>query len=251
MKTKQKNQHSILSLALLVSLSATALFVASADEKETNAFDVAAAPAAAAPPAAVAEAVHVPTSPVIELPPTTTLAGDPTVDADKALSDEAPLEPGEFTWNPEAAAGGEVVILVSIPAQELNVYRNGIRIARSTISSGKPGNDTPTGVFPILQKKRMHHSNLYDDAPMPFMQRLTWDGIALHAGRLPGYPASHGCIRLPDEFAELLYDVTSRNSTTVVVADQAMLGEEVMTPGEFAPTRVLALAASVEATSTQ
>ena len=94
MKTKQKNQRSLLSLALLVSLSATALFVASADEKETNAFDVAAAAATAAPPAAVAEAVHVPTSPVIELPPTTTLAGDPTVDADKALSDEAPLEPG-------------------------------------------------------------------------------------------------------------------------------------------------------------
>ena len=161
------------------------------------------------------------------------------------------LEPGEYRWHPAAAPSGPMVAVVSLPEQRIHVYRNGVRIGLSTVSTGKPGHDTPTGTFTILQKKRMHRSNLYDDAPMPFMQRLTWDGIALHAGRLPGYPASHGCIRLPSEFAELLYDVTSRNSTTVVVADQAMLGEEVMTPGEFAPTRVLALAASVEATSTQ
>ena len=126
-----------------------------------------------------------------------------------------------------------------------------MRIGRSSISSGKPGHDTPTGVFPILQKKKMHHSNLYDDAPMPFMQRLTWGGIALHSGRNPGYPASHGCIRLPDEFAERLYDVTERGDTTVVVADQSMLGEEVMSPGEFAPTRLLALAASLDEKTTQ
>jgi len=244
MKTKQTTQRSFLSLALLASLSATALFVASAEEKQGPLESLVASAPAPAP-------ANIPTSPVIELPPTTTLAGDPTVDADKALSAEAPLEPGDFTWTPEASPGGEVVILVSLPAQELNVYRNGIRIARSTISSGKPGNDTPTGVFPILQKKVMHHSNLYDDAPMPHMQRLTWDGIALHAGRLPGYPASHGCIRLPAAFAERLYEVTDRKSTTVVVADEAMLGEEAMTPGEFAPTRLLALAASVDTRTAQ
>ena len=106
------------------------------------------------------------------------------------------------------------------------------------------------GVCPILQKKKMHHSNLYDDAPMPFMQRLTWGGVAMHSGRNPGYPASHGCIRLPDEFAELLYGVTSHD-TTVVVADESMLGDDVLSPGEFAPTRVLALAASAEEKSTK
>ena len=85
---------------------------------------------------------------------------------------------------------------------------------------------------------------------MPFMQRLTWGGVAMHSGRNPGYPASHGCIRLPDEFAELLYGVTSHD-TTVVVADESMLGDDVLSPGEFAPTRVLALAASAEEKSTK
>jgi hypothetical protein len=75
-------------------------------------------------------------------------------------------------------------------------------------------------VFQILQKKKMHHSNLYDDAPMPFMQRLTWDGVALHAGRIPGRPASHGCVRLPLEFAQKLFDVTYHGGT-VVVTDAA------------------------------
>ena len=249
MKTNNKTQQTVLSLALLASLSATAFFVASAEEKQaatSASFD---ATVAAAP--AIARPGTVATSPVIELPPTTTVAGDPTIDAEKAMSDDAPLAPGEFDWHPEASPAGEVVVLVSIPKQEMNVYRGGVRIGRSSISSGKPGHDTPTGVFPILQKKKMHHSNLYDDAPMPFMQRLTWGGIALHSGRNPGYPASHGCIRLPDEFAERLYDVTERGDTTVVVADQSMLGEEVMSPGEFAPTRLLALAASLDEKTTQ
>ena len=92
------------------------------------------------------------------------------------------LAPGEYRWHPAAAPGGPMVAVVSIPEQRIHVYRNGVRIGLSTVSTGKPGHETPTGTFRILQKKRMHRSNLYDDAPMPFMQRLTWDGIALHAG---------------------------------------------------------------------
>ena len=91
--------------------------------------------------------------------------------------------------------------MVSIPQQRAYVYRGGTLIGVTTVSTGRPGHDTPTGRFEILEKRREHFSNLYNNAPMPFMQRLTWDGIALHAGQIPGRPASHGCVRLPLEFA--------------------------------------------------
>ena len=107
------------------------------------------------------------------------------------------LKNGEFNWFPERSQGGPVIIIVSIPDQLVHVYRNGIRIAASTCSTGKPGHRTPTGVFRILQKDKHHRSSTYSNAPMPNMNRLTWSGIALHAGNLPGYPASHGCVRLP------------------------------------------------------
>jgi len=87
------------------------------------------------------------------------------------------------------------------------------------VSTGAAGHKTPTGGFTILQRKEEHESNLNKGAKMPFMQRLTWDGIALHAGRLPGYPAPKGCVRLPMDFAEKLYAVT-RIGTTVIVTDQ-------------------------------
>src|SRR5690606_30933068 len=105
------------------------------------------------------------------------------------------LQAGEYLWMPEMAPTGPVVLVISLPEQLLHVYRNGVRIGVSTVSTGKAGHETPTGVFSILQKRKEHYSNLYNNAPMPFMQRLTWDGIALHAGNLPGYPASHGCVR--------------------------------------------------------
>src|SRR5271165_7144200 len=92
-------------------------------------------------------------------------------------------------------------ILVSLPDQLLYVYRNGVRIGRSTVSTGKPGKSTPTGVFTVLQKKVRHESSIYKGAQMPHMQRLTWTGVAMHAGNLPGYPASAGCVRLPVDFA--------------------------------------------------
>jgi len=120
----------------------------------------------------------------------------------------ASLEPGQFVWQPDRATEGEVEILVSVPLQTVYVYRGGALIGVSTASTGRAGYDTPVGRFAILQKKVDHRSNLYDDAPMPFMQRLTWDGIALHAGEIPGYPASHGCIRLPAPFARHLFAAT-------------------------------------------
>jgi len=144
------------------------------------------------------------------------------------------LAPGEWRWHPAAAPAGPMVAVVSIPEQRIHVYRDGVRIGLSTVSTGKPGHETPTGTFTILQKKRTHHSNLYDDAPMPFMQRLTWDGIALHAGRVPGEPASHGCVRLPREFAEKLYEATDKGMT-VVIADYGSHDAAVVTPDERAP----------------
>ncbi|MDS9469986.1 L,D-transpeptidase [Paracoccus sp. MBLB3053] len=136
--------------------------------------------------------------------------GQVVIDADN-------LKPGEFTWHPENAPQGGVAVIVSLPEQRVHVYRNGIRIGVSTCSTGKKGHETPTGVFTILQKDRDHRSSTYNDAPMPNMNRLTWDGIALHAGNLPGYPASHGCVRLPMAFSKKLYGVT-HVGTPVIIA---------------------------------
>jgi hypothetical protein len=144
------------------------------------------------------------------------------------------LQPGQFLWQPERATRGPLVMVVSLPEQRMHVYRDGVRIGITTISSGKSGKETPTGNFEILQKKREHYSNLYNNAPMPFMQRLTWDGIALHAGALPGYPASNGCVRLPKAFAALLFEHTERGGR-VVVADATSHGLAVVHPGERAP----------------
>jgi hypothetical protein len=122
---------------------------------------------------------------------------------------------GEFIWRPELSPKGPVVVVVSIPQQLVHVYRNGLAIAVSTCSTGAPGHSTPTGVFTILQKREEHYSSTYNNAPMPNMQRLTWRGIALHAGHLPGYPASKGCIRLPLEFSRLLFSVTGLGTSSL------------------------------------
>jgi hypothetical protein len=137
-----------------------------------------------------------------------------------AGTDAAVLKPGQFIWTPELAPAGPMVLIVSLKRQQAYVYRNGVRIGATTVSTGKKGKETPTGVFTILQKNADHRSNLYNNAPMPYMQRLTWDGIALHAGNLPGKPASHGCVRLPMAFAKALFSETSMGMT-VVVTDEA------------------------------
>jgi len=140
------------------------------------------------------------------------------------------LGTGDYVWEPEISPTGPVVIIVSVPEQTLYVYRNGVRIGRSTVSTGKSGHATPTGVFTILEKEVHHRSNLYHGASMPYMERVTWGGVALHAGQLPGYPASHGCVRLPVDFAEKLYTVTQKG-TTVIVADDRSAPRETIHPG--------------------
>ena len=129
------------------------------------------------------------------------------------------LKPGQFTWHPERSPSGPVAVIVSVPKQRAYVYRNGILIGVSTCSTGKKGFETPTGVFTILEKAKEHASSEFDDAPMPHMERLTWGGVALHAGKLPGYPASHGCVRLPPKFAENLFEVTQIGTPVIIAGD--------------------------------
>jgi len=129
----------------------------------------------------------------------------------------ADLAPGEFIWNPGAAPAGPIAVVVSLDEQRAYVYRNGIEIGVSTVSSGKRGHETPTGIFTILQKDKNHRSSIYNNAPMPFTERLTWDGVSLHAGGLPGYPSSHGCVHLPSRFAEELFAISPMGMTVVVV----------------------------------
>jgi hypothetical protein len=148
----------------------------------------------------------------------------------KGTKPNAGLKPGTYRWLPERSPEGPVSIIVSLPDQLMHVYRNGIRIGLSTCSTGKKGHRTPTGVFTILQKDKHHRSSTYNNAPMPNMNRLTWSGIALHAGNLPGYPASHGCIRLPLKFSELLFGVT-HVGTVVIVADEHSEPGDVTHPG--------------------
>jgi lipoprotein-anchoring transpeptidase ErfK/SrfK len=125
---------------------------------------------------------------------------------------QAPLPP-----TPASAAHRGVLIVVSIASQRLFVFKDGAEWGSTTVSTGKRGYGTPAGTFTILQKRVKHRSRTYGNAPMPYMQRLTWRGVALQAGRVTGYPASHGCIRLPMAFARQLYALTNPASTSVVI----------------------------------
>jgi hypothetical protein len=146
------------------------------------------------------------------------------------------LKKGEFLWMGEALSTGPVAMVVSITEQRAYVYRNGILIGATTVSTGRPGHQTPTGVFTVLQKQKEHRSTIYDGAPMPYMERLTWGGVALHAGGLPGYPESHGCIHLPSEFARRLFEI-SPNGMTVVIGTEQTAPEQVAHPGYLAPVK--------------
>jgi hypothetical protein len=126
------------------------------------------------------------------------------------------LKPGQWVWAPKIAPKGPILVYVDLDRQLATVYRNGIRIGVSTISSGKPGYDTPTGVFTILEKNVVHHSSKYNNASMPYQQRLTSYGVALHAGGLPGYPESHGCVHLPMAFSRLLFGAMPRGGTVII-----------------------------------
>ena len=128
------------------------------------------------------------------------------------------LEPGKYLWRDVPATAGAERLVVSLGDQLAYLYRGNTLVAVSTISSGKPGMDTPTGIFTVLDKKEMHHSKKYDNAPMPFMQRIDEYGIALHAGFNPGHAASHGCVRLPSKFAAKLYSVTGLGTPVLIGA---------------------------------
>lgn len=122
-------------------------------------------------------------------------------------------------------AGEPLMAIVSLSHQRITVYDADGWILRAPISSGQPGYETPAGIYSVLQKEEEHHSNLYDDASMPFMQRITWSGIALHAGLLPGYPASHGCVRMPFDFAQRLFDMTKIGMRVIVARDDVRPAE--------------------------
>lgn len=129
------------------------------------------------------------------------------------------LKPGQYLWR-DADGSGPKRVVISLSDQMAYLYSGEELVAVSTISSGKPGKDTPTGIFPILDKKVFHRSIKYDNAPMPHMQRLDQYGIALHGGHLPGHPASHGCIRLPAKFAAKLFAATRVGTPVLIGSEQ-------------------------------
>jgi hypothetical protein len=129
---------------------------------------------------------------------------------------------------------GPLQIVVSIGTQKVTLFGNGVRVAQGPVSTGVPGHPTPTGVFSIIEKDRYHHSNLYSNAPMPYMQRITWSGVALHEGVLPGYPASHGCIRMSHDFAQKLWPITNLGAR-VIVAHHELAPVDFAHPKLFVP----------------
>ena len=167
----------------------------------------------------------------LALPTAPTIASVETPEAKEAAADAAytarqdmyevfgdkELKPGQYVWRDKPAAG-EPRVIISLGEQMAYVYRGDTLVAAATISTGTEDRRTPTGIFPILEKKRMYRSRKYDNAPMPFMQRIDKYGIALHGGYNPGYPASHGCIRLPAQFAARLYAITDVGSTVMIGA---------------------------------
>lgn len=149
---------------------------------------------------------------------------------DPDLAAIAALKPGQYVWYPERAPDGFVAVVVNLTDQRAYVYRNGVRVGVSTVSTGREGHDTPTGVFTILGKDADHHSSIYNNASMPYTERLTWSGVALHAGGLPGYPSSHGCVHLPLAFAKELFSIT-HVGTPVIIADSHSAPQDVLHPG--------------------
>jgi len=165
------------------------------------------------------------------------LAETPFWGATKPVSFDTPpdlLKNGEFTWDQEIAPAGPIQVLVSLDEQRAYTYRNGILIGTASVSTGKPGHETPTGVFTTKLKDKDHHSSIYHNAAMPYTQRITNDGVALHAGGVPGYPESHGCIHLPSEYARLLFDAAPLGMT-VVIADHKTQPEFVAHPAFLSP----------------
>jgi len=168
----------------------------------------------------------------LSIPSTAAIASVETVEAKNTASSAAAiarqdmyeafgdkqLKPGQYLWRDVPAAAGEPRVVVGLADQLAYLYRGNTLVAVTTISSGKAPKVTPTGIFNVLEKKPMHRSRKYDNAPMPFMQRIDSYGIALHAGHNPGEPASHGCVRLPAKFAAKLFQVTNIGTPVLIGA---------------------------------
>ena len=140
---------------------------------------------------------------------------------------------------PAPPTQGPLLLTVSIAKQTVTLYDGGVAVAKSPVSTGTPERPTPTGIFSVIEKQWWHRSNLYSAAPMPFMQRITWSGVALHAGELPGYAASHGCIRLPESFALRLWGTTKIGARVIITRDE-------VAPLEIKHARLFTLKPAVE-----
>ena len=174
--------------------------------------------------AASALAVSVPTVPAVASMETYEAKSTAAAAAAIARSDmfdafgDKILKPGQYLWRDVPASAGDERVVVSLSDQLAYLYRGDTLMAVTTISSGTAKNPTPTGIFNVLTKKPMHRSRKYDNAPMPFTHFIDQYGIALHAGHIPGHPASHGCVRLPSAFAQKLYKVTEVGTPVLIGA---------------------------------
>jgi lipoprotein-anchoring transpeptidase ErfK/SrfK len=173
-----------------------------------------------------------------------TVAALTALTADALATQARPAPPAEATA--PRPTGAPIMAIVSIKAQQVTLYDADGWILRAPVSTGVTGRETPAGVFAVLEKDKDHHSTMYDDAWMPNMQRITWNGIALHGGPLPGYAASHGCVRMPYRFAEKLFDQT-RIGMRVIIAPNDAAPVEISHPALFTPNAEAITAASARA----
>ena len=140
------------------------------------------------------------------------------------------LKPNEYTWEPDKSPTGPVGIIIDLTHQMIHVYRDGKQIAESAVSTGIKKHPTTAGTYTILTKNLTYHSEKYHEASMPWMERLTWDGMAIHGGNNPGKPSSHGCIHVPLDFAQKLYGITDKGDT-VLISDLKEAPGDTVNPG--------------------
>jgi hypothetical protein len=155
------------------------------------------------------------------------------VPADAGLLRRPPHKGQQVKKDPSSIRG-PLIIAISIARQRLTVFDDGVAVAQAPVSTGMAGHSTPMVVFSVIQKEKYHRSNIYSGAPMPYMQRITWSGVAMHAGVLPGYPASHGCIRMPYDFAIKLYGMTRSGARVIITRNE-------VTPFDFEHSRLALL----------